>query len=99
MYIVILLCAIIGLLAVRRYFKSQDHAIDQIANHPELSDEKADAIARISTKQHRKLVNHHSPICINIHLIYLFSLEGKSSRLSSILFILYLFVICYKTLN
>ena len=53
LYIVILLCAIIGLLAVRRYFKSQDHAIDQIANHPELSDEKADAIARISTKQHK----------------------------------------------
>jgi hypothetical protein len=46
------LYAIIGLLAVRRYFKSQDHAIDQIANHPEMS-EKADAIARISTKQHK----------------------------------------------
>lgn len=53
MYIVILLCAIIGLLAVRRYFKSQDHAIDQIANHQEMSDDKADAIARISTKQHK----------------------------------------------
>lgn len=53
MYIVILFCAIIGLLAMRRYFKSQDHAIDQIANHSEMSDEKAGAIARISTKQHK----------------------------------------------
>ena len=38
---------------MRIYFKSQDHAIDQIANHPEMSDEKANAIARISTKQHK----------------------------------------------
>ena len=35
------------------YFHSQNHAIDQIVNHPELSDEKANAIARISTKQHK----------------------------------------------
>nr|DAX50161.1 MAG TPA: Protein of unknown function (DUF2973) [Caudoviricetes sp.] len=66
MYIIaIIICAIIGLLAVYRYFKSQDHAIDQIANHPEMSDDKADAIARISTKQHKifkRLVNHHSPM-------------------------------------
>lgn len=54
MYIIgFIICAIIGLLAVRIYFKSQDHAIDQIANHPEMSDEKANAIARISTKQHK----------------------------------------------
>ena len=53
MYIVILLCAIIGLLAVGMYFHSQNHAIDQIANHPEMSDDKADAIARISTRQHK----------------------------------------------
>ena len=75
MYIVILLCAIIGLLAVRRYFKSQDHAIDQIANHPEMSDEKADAIARISKnniKSLRKLVNYHSPIVFTFIYIYLF---------------------------
>ena len=53
MYIALILCAIIGLVAVCRYFKSQDHAIDQIANHPEMSDDKADAIATISTKQHK----------------------------------------------
>ncbi len=54
MYIVILLvCAIIGLIAAGMYFNSQNHAIDQIANHPEMSDEKANAIARISTKQHK----------------------------------------------
>ena len=35
------------------YFHAQNHAIDQICNHPELSDDKADAIARISTKQHK----------------------------------------------
>lgn len=51
--VVVIICAIIGLIAVGMYFHSQNHAIDQIANHPELSDEKADAIARISTKQHK----------------------------------------------
>ncbi|MEE0293856.1 MAG: hypothetical protein UDT09_05305 [Eubacterium sp.] len=54
MYILcVILCAIIGLIVVGMYFHSQNHAIDQIVNHPELSDEKANAIARISTKQHK----------------------------------------------
>ena len=54
MYIVVLLvCVIIGLIVTGMYFHSQNHAIDQIANHPEMSDNKADAIARISAKQHK----------------------------------------------
>ncbi|WP_288682360.1 hypothetical protein [uncultured Eubacterium sp.] len=54
MYIIFLIvCAIIGLIMVGMYFHSQNYAVDQIASHPELSDEKANAIARISTKQHK----------------------------------------------
>lgn len=70
-----------------------------IQNYPMKKQTLSQEFRQNNIKSLRKLVNHHSPICINIHLIYLFSLEGKSSRLSSILFILYLFVICYKTLN
>ena len=56
-----------------------------IQNYPMKKQTLSQEFRQNNIKSLRKLVNHHSPICINIHLIYLFSLEGKSSRLSSIL--------------
>ena len=56
-----------------------------IQNYPMKKQTLSQEFRQNNIKSLRKLVNHHSPICINIHLIYLFSLEGRSSQLSSIL--------------
>ena len=55
MYIVVALgCAIIGLIAVGMYYHSKNHTVDQICNHPELSDDKVRSITGMMTKQHKK---------------------------------------------
>ncbi len=55
MYIVVSLgCAIIGLIAVGMYYHSKNHTVDQICNHPELSDDKVRSITGMMTKQHKK---------------------------------------------
>lgn len=54
LYIVLILCAILGLIAVGMYYHSKNKTVDQICNHPELSDDKVKSIACMMTKQHKK---------------------------------------------
>lgn len=55
MYIIaIIVCAILGLIGVGMYYHSKNHTVDMICEHPELSDEKVNAITGMMTKQHKK---------------------------------------------
>lgn len=49
-----------------------------IQNYPMRKQTLSQEFRQNNIKSLRKLVNYHSPNCINIHLIYLFSLEGMS---------------------
>ena len=68
-----------------------------IQNYPMRKQTLSQEFQQNNIKYLKKLVNNHSPICINIHLIYLFSLEGRSSRLSSIL--LFSVFVCFFKLT
>lgn len=54
--IAIIVCAIIGLIAVGMYYHSKNHTVDQICNHPELSDNKVKSLTGMMTKQHKKFL-------------------------------------------
>lgn len=55
MYIVVIIvCAIVGLIAVGMYYHSKNKTVDQICRHPELSDDKVRSITGMMTKQHKK---------------------------------------------
>ncbi len=61
MYIIATLgCAIVGLIAVGMYYHSKNHTVDQICNHPELSDDKVRSITSMMTKQHKKLFQNNN---------------------------------------
>lgn len=57
MYIIaFIICAILGLIglaAVKMYYNSKNRTVDQICNHPELSDEKVKSITAMMTKRHK----------------------------------------------
>lgn len=59
MYIIAsITCAILcllGLIAVGMYYHSKNKTVDQICNHPELSDDKVRSIAVMMTKRHKNI--------------------------------------------
>ncbi len=57
MYIAILstILGLFGLITVCMYYHSKIHAIDQICNHPELSDDKVKSITEMMTKRHKNI--------------------------------------------
>lgn len=59
MYIIVpISCAILcllGLIAVGMYYHSKNKTVDQICNHPELSDDKVKSITAMMAKRHKNI--------------------------------------------
>lgn len=52
--IAVIVCAILGLIGAGMYYHSKNKTVDQICNHPELSDDKVRSITGMMSKRHKK---------------------------------------------